>query len=182
MALGINWYLGTAPNAILAISGVSVGLLYTCGYAVDRLLAPRLRGLRRALVFPLAMTSVDWLGSQLSSSLTSLLLPSLFGVSAAWYSPGYTQTGNLLLLQIVALTGMWGLTFVMTFFASTANALWESGFSWRSARGSLIGFGAVLAVVLLWGSARLVFFQPDQPTVKVSGTPPGMICLLRSMI
>jgi apolipoprotein N-acyltransferase len=97
------------------------------------------------------------------------MLPSLFGVSAAWDSPGYTQTGNLLLLQIVALTGIWGLTFVMTFFASTVNALWETGFSWRPARGSLIGFGAALAVVLIWGSARLLFFQPAQPTVKVAG-------------
>jgi apolipoprotein N-acyltransferase len=83
LALGINWYIGTAPKAILAISGVSVGLMYTGGPAVDRLFAPRLRGLSRALVFPLAMTSVDWLGSQLSGALTSLHLASLFGVSAA---------------------------------------------------------------------------------------------------
>jgi apolipoprotein N-acyltransferase len=169
VALGINWYIGTAPNAFLAIPGVIVGLLYTCGYAVDRLLAPRLRGLAQALVFPLAMTTVDWLGSRLGGALTPFMLPSLFGVSAAWDSPGYTQTGNLLLLQIVALTGIWGLTFVMTFFASTVNALWETGFSWRPARGSLIGFGAALAVVLIWGSARLLFFQPAQPTVKVAG-------------
>jgi hypothetical protein len=51
---GINWYFGTAPTAFLAISGVIVGLLHTCGYAVDRLLAPRLSsGLAHALVFPL---------------------------------------------------------------------------------------------------------------------------------
>jgi apolipoprotein N-acyltransferase len=167
-ALGINWYIGTTPNAILAISGVIVGLLYTCGYAVDRLLAPRLSGLAQALVFPLAMTSVDWLGSQLSSVLTPFLLPSLFSVGAAWDSPGYTQTGNLVLLQIVALTGMWGLTFLMTFLASTVNALWENNFSWRPARASLIGFGTALAVTLIWGGARLAFFQPAPPTVRVA--------------
>jgi apolipoprotein N-acyltransferase len=172
VALGINWYIGTAPNAILAIPGVIVGLLYTCGYTVDRLLAPRLSGLAQALVFPLAMTTVDWLGSQLASALTPFLLPSLFGVGAAWDSPGYTQTSNLLLLQIVALTGMWGLTFVMTFFASTVNALWENNFSWRPARASLIGFGAALAVVLIWGGARLAFFQPAQPTVRVAAIAP----------
>ena len=168
VALGINWYFGTAPTAFLAISGVIVGLLYTCGYAVDRLLAPRLRGLAQVLVFPLAMTSVDWLGSRLAGILTPFLLPSLFGAAATWDSPGYTQTGNLLLLQIVALTGMWGLTFLMTFFASTVNALWENNFSWRPARASLIGVGAVLAAVLLWGGARLAFFQPAQPTVRVA--------------
>lgn len=168
VALGINWYIGTAPNAILAISGVIVGLLYTCGYAVDRLLAPRLSGLAQVLVFPLAMTTVDWLGSQLAGALTPFLLPSLFSLAATWDSPGYTQTGNLLLLQIVALTGMGGLTFLMSFFASTVNALWENSFNWRPARASLIGFGAVLAAVLLWGGARLAFFQPAEPTVRVA--------------
>ncbi len=126
----------------------------------------------QTLVFPLAMTTVDWLGSQLAGALTPFLLPSLFSVAAAWDSPGYTQTGNLLLLQIVALTGMWGLTFLMTFFASTVNALWENNFSWRPARASLIGFGAALAVVLLWGGARLAFFQPAQPTVRVAAIAP----------
>jgi apolipoprotein N-acyltransferase len=168
VALGINWSIGTAPNAILAIPGVIVGLLYTCGYAVDKLLAPRLSGLPQTLVFPLAMTAVDWLGSLLASTLTPFLLPSLLSVAATWDSPGYTQTGNLLLLQIVALTGMWGLTFLMTFFASTVNALWENNFNWQPARASLIGFGAALAVVLLWGGAQLAFFQPAQPSVRVA--------------
>jgi apolipoprotein N-acyltransferase len=172
VALGINWYIGTAPNALLAISGVIVGLLYTCSYAVDRLLALRLSGLAQTLVFPLAMTTVDWLGSRLAGALTPFPLPSLFGVGGAWDSPGYTQTGNLVLLQIVALTGMWGLTFVMTFFASTVNALWENNFSWRPARASLIGFGAALAVVLIWGGARLAFFQPAEPTVQVAAIAP----------
>ena len=172
VALGINWYIGTVPTAFLAISGVIVGLLYTCGYAVDRLLAPRLSGLAQALVFPLAMTGVDWLGSQLASLLTPFMLPSLISLGAAWDSPGYTQAGNLLLLQIVSLTGMWGLTFLMAFFASTVNALWEHGFSWRPARASLIGFGTALAVVLIWGGARLAFFQPAQPTVRVAAIAP----------
>ncbi len=82
VALGINWYIGIGPNAILAISGAIVGLLYTCVYAVDRLLAPRLSGLAQTLAFPLAMTSVDWLGSQIASALTPFLLPSLFITSA----------------------------------------------------------------------------------------------------
>jgi apolipoprotein N-acyltransferase len=172
VALGVNWYIGTAPTAFLAISGVIVGLLYTCGYAVDRLVAPRLSGLAQALVFPLAMTTVDWLGSQLAGVMTPFMLPSLFSVGAAWDSPGYTQAGNLLLLQVVALTGMWGLTFLMTFLASAVNALWENGFSWRPARASLLGFGALLAAALIWGGARLAFFSPAQPSVRVAAIAP----------
>jgi len=169
IALAINWYIGTSPNPILAIPGIIVGLLYTCGYAVDRLVAPRLQGIASALIFPLAMTSMDWVDSQFASRLTSYLLPSLFSVGGSWNSPGYSQT-NLLLLQTVALTGMWGLTFLITFFASTVNALWENGFRQGIGRASLISFSILFTTMIIWGGIRLNVSAPPSPsTVKVAG-------------
>src|SRR5215207_56356 len=50
IALGINWYIGSQPSP-LAASGVVVGLLATLAYLADRLLAPRLSGLARSLIF-----------------------------------------------------------------------------------------------------------------------------------
>src|SRR5262245_36851495 len=112
IALGINWYIGSQPSP-LAVSGVVVGLLATLAYLVDRLLTPRLSGLVRTLVFPLALTTIDWLGSLIASLVTSFLIPSFFAVGGAFDSPGYTQAGLLPLVQIVAVTGMWGLTFLI---------------------------------------------------------------------
>src|SRR5215210_7024648 len=37
LALGVNWYIGSTPNSMLALSGVCVGLLATLAYAADRL-------------------------------------------------------------------------------------------------------------------------------------------------
>src|SRR6266508_1691627 len=59
VALGVNWYIGSTPNTMLALGGVGVGLLATVAYAADRLLTPRLRGLSSILVFPLALTTID---------------------------------------------------------------------------------------------------------------------------
>src|SRR5919206_4166135 len=92
IALGINWYIGSQPSP-LAASGVVVGLLATLAYLVDRLLTPRLSGLARTLVFPLALTTIDWLGSLIAGLVTSWLLPSIFAVGGAFDSPGYTQAG-----------------------------------------------------------------------------------------
>src|SRR5215212_4608270 len=144
IALGINWYVGTAPNPFLPLSGVGIGLLATLAYLIDRLLTPRLSGLVRTLVFPLALTTIDWLGSLLAGLLTSWLLPSFFALSGAFDSPGYTQAGLLPLVQIVAVTGIWGLTFLMAWFASVANAVWEQRGSWRTARPPVLGFAATL--------------------------------------
>jgi apolipoprotein N-acyltransferase len=172
IALGINWYVGTTPNVLLVPSGVGVGLLVTLAYLADRLLAPRLSGLARTLVFPLALTTIDWLGSALAGLLTSLPLPSLLAVSGAWASPGYTQAGLLPLVQIVAVTGLWGLTFLMAWFAAVANAVWEQWGSWRAARAPVLGFAVALLAVLGFGVVRLASPLPLAPPVPVAAIAP----------
>jgi apolipoprotein N-acyltransferase len=169
-----KWSIGFAPVSMLGISGAIAALLTLVGYVADRWLTPRLAGFAATLVFPLAITSVDWLGSMLAAPLSSYLLPSLFSLGATWNSPAYTQADNLPLMQIVSLTGMWGLTFLISWFASVVNALWEQiqvgeVFDWRPVRNSVIGFSAVMLAVLLFGSARLAFFPPTAQTVRVAG-------------
>lgn len=168
IALGINWYVGTAPNPFLPVSGVGIGLLATLAYLIDRLLTPRLSGLARTLVFPLALTTIDWLGSLLAGLLVSFLLPSLFAVSGTWDSPGYTQAGLLPLVQIVSVTGMWGLTFLIAWFAGVANTIWEQRGSWRAVRFSVFGFATALLAVLGFGFVRLASPLPSAPAVPVA--------------
>src|SRR5215207_4013216 len=55
VALGATWYVGLAPVSIFVVSGVVAGLFATLAYLADRVLAPRLAGCARTLVFPLAL-------------------------------------------------------------------------------------------------------------------------------
>jgi apolipoprotein N-acyltransferase len=151
---------------------VLIGLLATLAYAADRLVAPRLHGVARTLVFPLALTAVDFAGSRLAAVLTPFLFPSLFSVGAVWDSPGYTQGPYLPLLQMVSLTGVWGLTFLMAWFGSTINALWEHRFRWQPVRIGTLAFSTTLIAVLVFGSVRLALFPPAQPNVRVAAIAP----------
>lgn len=169
IVLFANWAIGMAPVTMLGISGVLAALLLLPGYMADRLLVPRLHGFTATLVFPLAMTTVQWLASLLAAPLAAALMPSIFSVAATFGSPAYTQAGNLSLLQIISVTGLWGLTFLITWLGPVVNALWEADFDWRPVRSSVIGFSAVLVAVLLFGSTRLAFFSPPAPTVRVAG-------------
>lgn len=149
-----------SSSAAITVFGIIVfplirGLMYTLPYAADRTLGARLGSGARVLVFPLAFTSVDW-------------LMSLGKIINSTGSPAYSQYDNLVLMQILSITGMWGLTFLVMWFASTANALWEHGFDWRPVRGRLGIFTTVLLVVFLFGSARLNFFAPDFPSVEAA--------------
>ena len=64
-------------------------------------------------------------------------------------------------MQIVSITGMSGLTFLIMWFASTVNALWEHGFDWKPVRGMTVAFTAVLLAVLAFGGARMAFDTPS---------------------
>ena len=131
------------------------GLIFTLPYIADRLIGSRTASWTRLLVFPLAFTSMDWLMS-LSAFINST------------GSPAYSQYDNLALMQILSITGMWGITFLIMWCATTVNALWEHAFEWRPIRSSLGGFVAVLLTVLLFGNIRLNFYPPSAQTVEAS--------------
>ncbi len=144
------------PFSLLGLFGnvLFKGLAWTLPYAADRIVAGRLSGWAKSLVFPSAFTAVDW--------ALSLLKVSSSG------SPAYSQAGNLALLQILSVTGMWGITFLIMLFASIANALWEEGFDWRPQRGQLLSFAAALTAILLYGNIRLNFAAPASLTVEAA--------------
>jgi apolipoprotein N-acyltransferase len=128
------------------------GLESTLPYVADRLLSSRLDDKTKTFVFPLALVTVEWL---------STLRPEFNAGDLAVYS----QYDSLSLIQILSITGMWGVIFLMGWAASTANFVWERGFDWPPARRAVISFVVVLMAVVLFGSIRLNFAAPSSPTV-----------------
>jgi apolipoprotein N-acyltransferase len=136
---------------VLLISGT-----ITLPFLVDRLLAPRLPALLSTLVFPCAYVLEEWISSQANP----------FGT---WGSEAYTQYGNLPLMQLASVTGLWGITFLITWFGSTGTWVWSNGFDWSIVRVEVLAFAAVWSLVMLAGGARLSFAPRNTPTVRVAG-------------
>jgi len=154
-----NGFLSPPPGFLLMLAICSgYALVLSLRYFADRLVAPRLSGIARTLVFPLASTVIDWL--------------MIFGPFLTYGSPAYAQYGNLPLMQMVSLTGMWGLTFLVSWLGPVVNALWEQGFDLRRAWRVIAPFGVTLLAVLLYGSIRLAFFPPTGQTVLAAGITP----------
>ena len=145
--LPFNW-LGIFGNILFK------GCVWALPYAIDRLLAPRLKGWSRTLIFPLAFTSVDW--------TLSMIMVSSSG------SPAYSQAGNLALLQILSITGMWGITFMIGLFASILNELWENDFHLRPVRGQAILFICLLAAAYGYGGLRLASSPSAATTLRAA--------------
>jgi apolipoprotein N-acyltransferase len=121
---------------------------------IDSLLARRLNGLALTLVFPTA-----WVAKEFFMS---------FGPFGSWGSAAYTQYGNLPLLQILSVTGLWSITFLIGWFAAACNWVWQAGLESKSARrGAWLCLGTIAGVILL-GGARMSLFPPSSETVRAA--------------
>lgn len=166
----IAWNGATAtaaihPNAepIFFILMMPIGLL---PYVIDRLYARRFPDAAWVtLVYPIAATAMDFFSASGSPFGT-------FGAAA------YSQRGFLPAMQIASVFGLWGINFVMSWFASLINHLWENGFKFT--RLTLTSAG-LLALILGLGVGRILLPSQPKQTVTVAGfslpngTLPGML-------
>jgi apolipoprotein N-acyltransferase len=142
--------------------GIGTAMFAVLPLLVDRLIVPRLCGLLSTLVYPLTSVTLVYL-------LELIVGGNFLGCTA------YSQYGNMPLVQIASVTGLWGIQFLVTWLASVANFAWEQEFKWQAIRTVAGTYAVVLCVVLFFGGARLVLFQPDTKTVRVAAiTTPGV--------
>jgi apolipoprotein N-acyltransferase len=137
---------------VMAINILTIGAL---PLLVDRVLAPRLNGFAATLVFPLALTAVNFLAMT-------------FNPMGSFGAQAYTQYGNLALMQLLSVTGMWGVTLLVSWFASVVNWAWERSFDWPKIWRGLALFAGIMLLVVGYGSARLVFSPAQAGTVRVA--------------
>lgn len=171
VAAGLFWVGESALgfNAVIVAGAAGLAALQALPFLLDRLLVARLRPWAATLVFPAALAGSEF--------LITLLSP--FGT--AYGSLAVTQYGDLPLLQVVSVTGSYGIGFLIAWFAAVAVARWERP-SRRPGRGVLV-YAGVLAAVLTGGGLRLAL-APDPATVRVAGVSPAaaLIAAQRSAI
>jgi apolipoprotein N-acyltransferase len=73
------------------------------------------------------------------------------------------------LLQLVSLTGIWGLSFLLAWLGSVANWAWEREFAWHEIKRGMLIYIGLLLLVVTYGQARLWFAPTPAQTVRVAG-------------
>jgi len=165
LAIGLSVIVWMGATILLFVPSVwaAFGLLIvlqTAPFVADRLLVSRsaglLGGLPGTLVFPVVTVTGEFL----------FRLVTQFGDYGAL---GSTQHGVLPLIQLSSVTGVYGVSFVVAWFASVANWAWGRDFRWSVIRRNVAIYLGVLALVLVAGGVRLLFFAPTTHTVRVAG-------------
>ena len=121
--------------------------------AIDAALYRRLPALAGVLIYPAAVSAIEFGNASLSP----------YG---SWGSVAYSQFGNLPMLQIVSVTGIYGLTFLICALASVTNAVKTGGTEWRSI---LVGYSIMVLAVAGWGTWRLQVHSHTNKTVQITG-------------
>jgi apolipoprotein N-acyltransferase len=154
--------LAVGNRGVIPMSGAAyfsviafLTLLMAIPFAIDRVAMTRFNGIGFSLIFPLAFVAIEFLRSRISPSAT-------------WGSIAYTQYGYLPIMQLAALVGIWGITFAITWFASTFESSWRNSFEWSIVRTPLLACVGVLAAIAVMGTIRVALARTDSTAFRVA--------------
>lgn len=121
---------------------------------LDRAFARR-DGILATLVYPSVYTALEYLIG-LSPIGTSL-------------SIAVSQFDSQPLIQLASVTGIWGISFLIGWFASIMNVFWEKDFNVKEVLGPVSLFAASFILVFSFGGLRMVLLRPEVETVRIGG-------------
>ncbi len=135
------WKMIPAPPVVYFIlTGLALQLILF-SFLADRLIATQISGFTSTLVFPVSWCTIEYLMS---------LIPS----KGSWVALAYTQPTNLAIMQLISVTGIWGVSFLITWFASVVNWIWAKNFARKKIRVGAISFAGIMAAVFLFGALQ----------------------------
>lgn len=122
-------------------------------FLLDRIYTQKLKGFFSTLIFPTVYVIMDY--------ITILTNP-----SGSYGTLIHTQS-SLPLLQLISITGIWGVTFLIMWTASVINWLWDNSFDNKKFRLAFLIFGVPFLSIIVLGQYRLSN-EIDSPTVRIA--------------
>ncbi len=154
LVIGLRGTLPVTGPAYYAIVAFNC-TVFVLPFAIDRLVVTRMTSAGWTLAFPMAFVAAEFLRAR-------------FSPAATWGSIAYTQYGNLALMQVAAFVGIYGITFLVAWFASTIEWAGSRGFEWSVVRTPVLILIGVLGTVVLGGSLRLRTAPTDRPSMRMA--------------
>ncbi|ATB29712.1 nitrilase-related carbon-nitrogen hydrolase [Melittangium boletus] len=150
--------LGVFPGSAANAFGMALGgaVVVAGVYLADRLIVGPRGSFAGTLFLPAAMTGLE-------------LFSSMGNPFGTWGVLAYTQAQVPVLVQLVSVTGLWGLTFVLVWFATVANWAFEHREAGRRVLPGVAVYAGVLVAILGFGALRLAGAGSVGEPVRVAG-------------
>lgn len=134
---------------------VGMSFIFFIPFFIDKFIGVKVKGFKTTLVLPLAGVTTEYIFSLISPYAT-------------WGSIAYSQYGNLPLEQLLCITGIWGISFIMYWFYSAINWIWQNDFNIDKVKKGAVIFMSVLFFILFAGGLRSTVFKTNSNTVKIA--------------
>jgi apolipoprotein N-acyltransferase len=146
LGLFVSGFIGVyevfpAPLPVLIIILLIITAKSLVPYLVDRLSGTQAKGFLGTLVFPAAFVAMEYLNVMENGDV--------------WGSIANTQYQFLAIQQIASVFGIWGVSFLIAWFASLANWMSEHKWSWARIKTGGIMAGAIYFLVVTFGIIRI---------------------------
>ncbi len=139
--------------AVTIFNGISFGVLTSISYVVDKALYKRNSSFYVSLIFPSAVILVEFVVS--------------FGIGT-WGSIAHTQFDFKPLLQFSSISGTYGISFLVAWFASVINWLFEKRKKRHTFLTGVLIYSSIFVAVVLFGVIRVNLHSTNEKTVKVA--------------
>jgi apolipoprotein N-acyltransferase len=147
-------FVSSDPSYFLYYLPALLGPMIAVPYLIDAMIRQKSKSFITTLVFPATYVVVEYLYSLNPFGGTGVL--------------GYTQYQFTLLTQIASITGVLGITFLITWTGSVINWCYDEYRSNRSPIKNLAVYIIVMVTVFVFGGVRLIL-PSNQETVYVAG-------------
>lgn len=122
-------------------------------FLLDRIYIQKFKGIVSTLIFPATYVIMEYITISTNPS-------------GSYGTIVHTQSA-LALLQLVSITGIWGVTFLIMWTASITNWLWDNHFEKSKVYRVFWVFGVPFLTVIIWGQFRLSH-SIDSTTVRIA--------------
>lgn len=156
--ISIGYYIGFDVTPLPYIIPIIIALIFSLftsfPYLIDSFFKKR-NSFLSTFIFPCTAVLIEFIYHQ-------------FNLYGTWGHFAYTQQSQLVLLQSVSVFGLGYITFLITWFASVSNWVYEQRLNWHIAKKGIIIYGLVFGLTLMYGGYRLQFQKPNSETIRVA--------------
>ncbi len=150
----ISWYkMIPLDTGYFLLMSFGINVVFFIPYIIDKLTYKKINGFLSTLILPLLFVILEYINV-------------IFNPYGTWGAVANTQFESKYILQIVSITGIWGITFMIYWFASTLNWIIENKFQLKIIKPAII-YLIIFLSIIFYGSFRIHIFYPKSETIKI---------------
>ena len=160
LIIGISYYIGFdvapfLPISVSVIIAIVFSFFMTLPYVIDSFFSKKRNSFLSTLIFPITTVLIEYVYHQ-------------FYPYGTWGHFAYTQQSQHVLLQSISVFGLGYITFLITWFASICNWVYEQRNQLRTVKKGVVIYSLVLGFTFVFGAYRVQFQKPNSKTIRVA--------------